>query len=88
MATQTVTDPDSAAVAASAALKTTLAGGGLVSFGGLTANDWAIVAGLVIAVAGFILQWYFQRRRDRREVEEHEAKMELLRAGAVGLNDE
>jgi hypothetical protein len=88
MPTPTVTDPDAAAVATSAALKTTVAGGGLVSFGGLTANDWAIVGGLVIAVAGFLLQWHFQRRRDRREVEEHEARMELLRANTVGLTDE
>lgn len=94
MPTPTVTDPDAAAVATSAALKTTVAGGGLVSLGGLTANDWAIVGGLVIAVAGFILQWHFQRRRDQREEirrteerEEHEARMELLKGG-VGLNDE
>lgn len=60
-----------ASAAGSKALAATLAGGGMLSFGGLTANDIAIFIGAVVALAGLLLQWHFQRRRDRREQAEH-----------------
>lgn len=73
-------DADTASTAASAGLKASVAGGGMLSVGGLTANDLAIVVGLVLGVAGFAVQWYYQRRRDRREELEHLARMSELEA--------
>jgi len=69
---------DTAATAASASLKATVAGGGLLSIGGLTSNDLAIIGGLLLGLAGFMLQWYYQRRRDQREEAEHELRMQAL----------
>ena len=63
--------------AASASLKATVAGAGILSIGGWTANDVAIYGGLLMGAAGFALQWYYQRRRDRRELAEHQARMAL-----------
>lgn len=63
--------------AASASLKATVAGAGILSLGGLTANDVAIYGGLLLGLAGLLLQWYYQRRRDRRELAEHQARMGL-----------
>lgn len=81
-----ITEPDSAALAASASLKATVTGGGILSLGGLTSNDLAVLGGIVIALAGFILQMIFQRRRDRREAErraeerlEHLARLEAIK---------
>lgn len=65
--------------ASAASLKATVAGGGMLSIGGLAANDIAIVGGLLLGVAGFLLQWYYQRRRDRREEREHQARMSELK---------
>lgn len=75
-----IQEADAAAAAASASLKATLAGAGALTLGGFTANDLAILGGLLLGVAGFVLQWWFQRRRDLREQAEHEARMAALGA--------
>ena len=46
---------------------------------GLTANEVAALAGIVIGVLGLLVQWHYNRRRDRREAAEHEARMERMR---------
>lgn len=52
------------------------AAGGAVSLTGLITQSWFIgLIGLMIALAGFMLQWYYQAKRDRREQKEHEARM-------------
>lgn len=66
----------SAEPAASAALKTTLTGGGvMVGAGAWDANTLAILGGLAIAALGFLLQLWLGWRKDRREAREHEAHM-------------
>lgn len=50
-------------VADSVANKTTITGGGLTVFGGFTMNEWAILAGIVLGVAGFFADIWFKRRR-------------------------
>jgi hypothetical protein len=42
---------------------------------GLTANELAALGGIVVGVLGLLVQWYFNRRRDRREQAEHLARM-------------
>lgn len=54
-------------------------GGASAFFFGLTANEFAAVTGVVIAVVGLAVQWFYNRRRDRREQAEFEAKMERMR---------
>lgn len=66
---------DPSAAASAGALKATLAGGAAMSLGGLTASDAAMWGGLVLGVAGFVLQIILGIRRDRREQREHEARM-------------
>lgn len=82
-----------AAAASSKAFVSALAGAGAATFGGLTANELAMAVGAFVAVAGFIVQWYYRRdenRLKRREAElleqehqmrlrEHEARMSELR---------
>lgn len=55
-------------------------GGGLsaVLFG-LSASEFAALVGALVAVAGLIVQFIFNRRRDRREQAEH-----LLRIKSYG----
>ena len=76
--------PDAAATAASVAGKTVMAGGATVSLGGLTANDWAVVGGLVVAVLGWITQLWFHHRRDRRAQREHDLRVALLLQESAG----
>ena len=37
-----------------------------------------IIVGIVTALLGYVTQLYFNRRRDRRELLEHSARMERL----------
>lgn len=80
---------DTAGGAASASLKATVAGASTMTLGGFTANNIAIVGGVLLGVAGFLLQWHYQRRRDDREEAqraeehaEHLAKMQALKEAA------
>ncbi len=67
------------AAIATVANKATYTGSGLALYGGWTANEMAAIGGLVCAVIGVAVQWYFKRRSDRREAEYHAARMSDLR---------
>jgi len=54
-------------------------GGGTALIFGLAASDFAAIAGLVIALIGLCIQFYYKRRADRRDVELHDAQMADLR---------
>ena len=69
------------AAVAAVANKVTYAGGTSAVIGGLTANEWAAIGGLLIALIGLAIQWYYKRKDDRRNAEEHTARMAVLRAG-------
>lgn len=70
---------DAAAISTSS--KVTAGGGtaGLIGFA--TSVNWLGVGGFLVAVLGLLVNLYFQRRRDRREREFHEAQLEMLRKG-------
>ena len=57
-------------------------GGASAFFFGLTANEFAALGGIVVGVLGLLVQWYFSRRRDRREHEEFIARMRQYRERA------
>lgn len=63
------------AAAATLGTKATYTGGGTAVVGGLTANEWLTIAGVLIAVLGFFTNLYFQHRRDQREELEHQRRM-------------
>lgn len=51
-------------------------GGGASAFVfGMSASEFAAVVGAVVAVLGWLTQIYFNRRRERREQSEYEARM-------------
>jgi len=54
-------------------------GGASALFFGLTANELAALGGIVVGVLGLLVQWYYNRRRDRREQAEFEARMAAFR---------
>lgn len=56
-------------------------GGGAAFFFGLTANEFAALTGVCVGVLGLCVQWFYSRRKDRRETAEHDARMSSLRSG-------
>ena len=59
----------------------TYGGGSSAVIFGMSADTFAACAGAVAAVVGLCIQWYFNARRDKRQVEEHTIRMERLRRG-------
>jgi fermentation-respiration switch protein FrsA (DUF1100 family) len=73
---------------AAVAQKFTVGGGSVAMFGGLTANEIAAFGGLLVAVVGLCVQFYYKRRQDKRDHALHLARMERLgedEYGADGL---
>jgi uncharacterized membrane protein len=73
---------------AAAAQKVSFGGGTAAVFGGLTANDIAIFVGATVAILGLVVQWYYKRKADRREIEADRRATELHAAQLQALRDE
>jgi len=70
------------AVGASVASKGMMAGAATGVVGWLSQVNWIGIAGVGIAVLGFLVNTYFQIRRDRREDAESAARIQALRERA------
>jgi len=66
-------------VGASIAQKVTTAGAAAGFLGWLSQVNWVGLTGALVAIAGLLMNWYFQRRRDRREADESAARIQALR---------
>lgn len=53
----------------------TFSGAGAAFVFGLSANEFAALVGVFVGIAGLCVQWYYNRRRDRREDELHAVKL-------------
>lgn len=63
--------------------------GGVVSVASaLTLTDVGVVIGIVTAVLTFLLNVFYQRRKDRREEEKHRLALELMRRGVLGVGED
>lgn len=51
----------------SLANRATIAGGAGATFFGLTANEFAALAGVLLAALGFLMSFFFQFRKDQRD---------------------
>lgn len=63
----------------------TYGGGASALLFGLSASEFAAFVGAAVAVVGLGIQWYFNRRRDRREQEEFDARMRRYQSGKASV---
>lgn len=63
--------------AAALGSKATYTGAGMTLSGWLLSSEFAVLAGLILGVAGFLVNWYYKHKADRRAQREHEARMWL-----------
>lgn len=61
------------------ATRTAETGAGVGLLGWATQVNWIGWLGVMIAAVGLLANLYYQRRRDRRERAEHEARMAAIR---------
>lgn len=66
------------ATLAAAGSKATYGGAGASVVGWLMSSEFGVVAGIIIGIAGFCVNWYYRHKQDKREQEEHERKMRGL----------
>jgi hypothetical protein len=60
---------------AAAGSKATYTGAGTSVVGWMLSSEFGMIAGLVIGLVGLGTNFYFQRKRDRREQAEHDKRM-------------
>lgn len=65
--------PDASAI--SVATKTTLSGGAAGLYSWISGVNWVGAISILVAVIGLGANLYFQRRRDKREQEEHRVRL-------------
>ncbi|MBS0200304.1 MAG: hypothetical protein JSR70_07615 [Proteobacteria bacterium] len=63
------------ALIAASAKKTSLVGSVAAVWGGLTATDIAAYGGLLIAVIGLCVNWYYRNLDNQRKQELHDAQL-------------
>ena len=66
------------ATLAAAGSKATLVGAGASVASWLTSSEFGVLAGLVLGIAGLLVNWFFRRRSDKREQAYHDARMRNL----------
>ena len=70
------------AIIASAASKSTYATGAASTvIGFLGSNTFAVIFGIIVTGATFMVNWYYKRKADRRAVELDQLRKEYIRRG-------
>lgn len=74
------------AAIASTASKVTYTGAGMTISGWFLSSEFAVLVGILLGVAGFLVNWYYrhkenlrQQAQDLRSQAEHELRMQQLR---------
>lgn len=65
------------AALAAAGSKATYTGAGMTISGWLLSSEFAVLVGILIGVGGFLVNWYYRHKEDRRQQAEHERRMGL-----------
>lgn len=63
------------ATVAAAASKATYTGAGASVLGWLMSSQAGILFGIMLGVGGFIVNWYYKHKEDKRRQAEHERRM-------------
>lgn len=65
------------ATMAAAGSKATYTGATASVVGWVLSSEFGILVGLLLGVGGFIVNWYYKHKQDKREQAEHERRMGL-----------
>lgn len=78
------TDHDVAdAAIAAVAHRGTMAGAGAAVIGWATSSEAGVVIGIVIGVAGLLINWHYKARADKRATAEFAARMKAMTGKTV-----
>ena len=71
------TSPTVDATLAAIGSKATYTGAGASIVGWLTSSQAGILFGIILGVGGFLVNWYYRAKEDRRQQAEHDRRMGL-----------
>lgn len=63
------------ATASAVASKATYTGAGMTIGGWFLSSEFAVLVGMLVGVAGLLVNWYYKHKQDRRLQREHDARM-------------
>ncbi len=69
------------AAASAVASKTTYGGAATSVLGWLLSSEFTVVVGIVVAVAGLLVNWYYKAKADRRAEQLFNARLERIKSG-------
>ena len=55
--------------------KATYTGAGASILGWIMSSEFGILVGIILGVAGFLINWYYKHKQDKREQELHDQRM-------------
>ena len=59
--------------------KATYTGATTSVLGWIMSSEFGVLVGIVLAIGGFLVNWYYKYKRDKRDQELHDEKMKELR---------
>ncbi len=69
------------AAASAVASKSTYGGAATSVLGWLLSSEFTVVVGIVVAVAGLLVNWYYKAKADRRAEQLFNARLERIKSG-------
>lgn len=69
------------------ASKSTYGGAAGAVLGWMLSSEFTVVVGVVVAIAGLVVNWHYKAKADRRQQAEHEARMARLKRGQSSDTD-
>ncbi len=67
------------ATASAVASKATYTGAGMTIGGWFLSSEFAVLFGMLVGVAGLLVNWYYKHKQDGRLQREHDARMGVLK---------
>ncbi len=65
------------ATMAAAGSKATYTGAGASVMGWVLSSEFGVLIGLLLGLGGFVVNWYYKHKEDKRQQVEHERRMGL-----------
>jgi hypothetical protein len=72
---------EAATAVAGIASKTTYGGAGITVYGFLLTNEFAVFVGILAAVGGLVVNWYYKRQANQRAEELHSLRRDYIQRG-------
>lgn len=68
--------------------KATYTGATTSVLGWIMSSEFGVLIGIILGVGGFLINWYYKYKQDKREQELHDQRMNLVSQGSSSMKNE